>query len=207
MYEQLIQPDLNVQGQDDECLVYVREVFGAPPKYSTATVGWQNLQYPHTGNPPNNAVPIWFSWTGTINGVTQNYGHVAVWANGKIYSTSAQGDKTFNSIQALVSYMGGDIKYLGWSEDINGVRVVQPQEEEEMPNEGDVVNAYHYVGETATATDIAVYTSKAWSAPDGLFYGKLAIDIANLQKFLAAAQSAETISKQSVLSYIESNLS
>jgi opacity protein-like surface antigen len=116
-YQQLIQPNLSVVGQNGECLVYVREVFRVSAKYATATAAWENAQYKHSGTPPANAVPIWFSWEAD--------GHVAVWDNGTIYSTTAQGDKTFASIQALMDYIGGGIAYLGWSEDINNVRVVQ----------------------------------------------------------------------------------
>lgn len=182
-YKQLINPDLSVIGQPEFCLVYVREVFGVYAKYATALEAWQNAQYKHAGQqPPSAAVPIWFS-------LSNPAGHVAVWNNGKVYSTTAKGDKTFPSIQGLMDYIGEGIKYLGWSEDINGVRVVEPQEEQEMPNEGDVVNAYHYVGETATPTDVQVYVNKPWNAPDGLFYGKIAVDIANMQKQLAAAQN------------------
>lgn len=116
-YDQLIQPNLTIVGQDGECLVYVREVFGVPAKYPTASAAWQNA-IQHTGTPPSNvAVPIWFSW--------ETDGHVAVWDNGTIYSTTAQGDKTFSSIASLTAFIGEGIEYLGWSEDINNVRVVQ----------------------------------------------------------------------------------
>jgi hypothetical protein len=136
MYEQAIQPNLSIVGQDGYCLVYVHEVFGVPAEYPSATVAWQSAQFPHPGEtPPSNiAVPVWFSYNGPD-------GHVAVWDKGTIYSTSAQGDKTFPSIQALVSWMGEGMTYLGWSEDINSVRVVQPQGATmETFNEGDRAN-------------------------------------------------------------------
>lgn len=119
--EQLKSPNLAVVGQPEECLVYVREVFGVGAKYPTATTGWNGTQYKHAGEqPPTDvSVPVWFSW--------QKDGHVAVSVPGKgIYSTSAKGDKVFPNIQALLSFMGGGVKYLGWSEDVDGVRVVQP---------------------------------------------------------------------------------
>jgi hypothetical protein len=128
-YIQLIQPNLSIAGQDGECLVYVREVFGVAAKYPTASVAWQNTQYKHANEtPPNNvSVSIWFSW--------ETDGHVAVWNNGTIYSTTAQGDKTFPSIQALVDFIQEGIVYLGWSEDINGVRVVQEEEDMTLSND------------------------------------------------------------------------
>lgn len=140
-YTQLKTPNLNVIGQNDDCLLYVRSIFGAPAKYAYAYSAWQNTQFPHPDiQPPNNvAVPIWFSWTGTVGGVTQNWGHVALWDNGTIYSTTAQGDKTFSSIQALVEYIKEDIEYLGWSEDINNVRVVEGEDMNPTSNQVGVV--------------------------------------------------------------------
>lgn len=135
MYAQLVQPNLSVVGQSGLCLDYVTRVFGIPNKYDTATNAWNAAQYQHTNQPPANAVPVWFSWTGTINGVTQDWGHVAVWDNGTVYSTTAQGDKTFSGIQDLMNYIGEGIQYRGWSEDINGVRVVQPQGGADMLND------------------------------------------------------------------------
>lgn len=116
--EQLKQPNLNVVGQSGLCLVYVRNIFGIAAKYPTATSGWQNAQYKHTTTPPTDvSVPVWFSY-GTD-------GHVAVSVPGKgFYSVSAQGDKIFSTLAELEAYI--KCSYLGWSEDINGVRVVEP---------------------------------------------------------------------------------
>ena len=119
-YEQLVQPNLSVVGQPEECLAYVREVFGATSEYPTAAAGWENAQYKHAGEqPPANSVPIWFSYNGPD-------GHVAVWNNGTIYSTSKEGDKTFPSIQELIDWMNEGFVYLGWSEDVDSKRVVEP---------------------------------------------------------------------------------
>jgi hypothetical protein len=118
-YEQEIAPNLSVVGQNGECLVYVREVFGIAAKYPTATAGWENAAYKHAGDtPPSDvSVPVWFSW--------ESAGHVAVSVPGKgIYSTTADGDKVFPTVEALAAYIGG--MYLGWSEDVDGVRVVEP---------------------------------------------------------------------------------
>src|ERR1700749_3707356 len=108
---QLKTPNLSVVGVPEECLVYVREVFGVPAKYGTAALGWENAGYKHPGAtvPGDVSVPVWFEW--------DTYGHVAVSVPGRgIYSTSAHGDKVFPSVQACASYIGGT--YLGWSEDV-----------------------------------------------------------------------------------------
>lgn len=137
-YNQLKQPNLTVVGQEGLCLAYVTEVFGIPNKYPSATVAWQDAQYPHPNETPpiNISVPVWFKYDGPD-------GHVAVWSNGVIHSTSAQGMKTFNSIQELCTWMGEGMTYLGWSEDINSIQVVES--EEEMFNEGDRLNLNKYL--------------------------------------------------------------
>lgn len=120
-YKQLKSFIASVIGKAGDCLIYVRESFGVLSNGTpTAAAGWASAQYKHTGTPPSNiAVPIWFSW--------ENSGHVASWVNGTIHSTTAQGMKTFNSIPALVSYIGQGIQYLGWSEDVDGQRIVEPE--------------------------------------------------------------------------------
>lgn len=118
-YKQLINPNLSVVGQPEMCLSYVESVFGASHLYPYAYAAYEKCAYKHTDTPPANvSVPIWF------NGGT--YGHVAVWHNGTIYSTTAQGDKTFSSISALNSYIGSEYRYLGWSEDVADKRIVEP---------------------------------------------------------------------------------
>lgn len=117
-YSQVKSPNLNTVGKAGYCLVYVRSVFGVASRYATAAIAWANAVYKHTDALPNVAVPVWFKW--------ETDGHVAVFVPGKgIYSTTAQGDKVFPDVESLAKYIGGT--YLGWSEDINGVRVVQPE--------------------------------------------------------------------------------
>lgn len=120
-YTQVKKPNLSIVGQEGMCLAYVTEVFEVAPKSPTAIAGWENAQFKHPGaTPPANvSVPVWFSYSGPD-------GHVAAWVPGQgIYSTSARGDKIFSSVESLMSWMGEGFEYLGWTEDINGVRVVE----------------------------------------------------------------------------------
>jgi hypothetical protein len=117
---QLIQPNLTVTGQVGYCLKYARQVFGVSAVYSTAWQGWLNAKYKHTDrNLPNASILCWFSY--------QTAGHVVVYVPGKGYYSSPY--KTGQSY-----YVGTSIadieakyacKYVGWSEDINNVRVAQ----------------------------------------------------------------------------------
>lgn len=188
-YQQLIQPDLSIVGVDGECLVYVREVFGAVAKYPTASVAWQNA-IQHTGTPPaNNAVPIWFSW--------QTDGHVAVWDNGTIYSTTAQGDKTFDSIPDLIAFIQEGIEYLGWSEDINSKRVVQPQEVNvnNTPNlnGGDVSNIWPvFEGHPSSQADVDNWVTANQGNWKTLVYDLLMPLMAQAQEQIKTLESQTT---------------
>lgn len=197
MYQQLLEPNLGVVGYSGLCLKYVTEVFGVPPKYPSASVAWQNARFKHTGTPPNNSVPIWFSW--------QVDGHVALWDNGLIYSTTAQGVKTFKSIQALMNYIGGGIAYLGWTEDINNVKVVGETMTGLTKQEIIVIYTLAFDDEDVDvpANIITAYTG---GSLDGLLT-QLAID----PSYLAHKQSVNNppipgLNKTNVEAYIAKNL-
>jgi len=123
-YEQVVQPDLGVEGKEGQCLVYVREIFKVATKYPSALADWDAstaLNHANEQPPANVSVPIFFSYVGPED----QDGHVAVWDQGTIYSTSAKGDKTFSSVQELIEWMDESFAYLGWSEEIDGVAVVK----------------------------------------------------------------------------------
>lgn len=61
---------------------------------------------------------------------------------------------------------------------------------EDMPNSGDVTNVYKRINnKVPDQHEIQTYTTKPWNAPDGLYYGKVDIDIQNLQKALKDADT------------------
>ena len=117
---QLIQPNLNTVGQVGYCLKYARQVFGVSAVYATAWQAWTATKYKHLDrNLPNVSVLCWFSY--------QTAGHVVVYVPNKGYYSSP-----YKSGQSY--YVGSSIadieakyssKYVGWSEDINNVRVAQ----------------------------------------------------------------------------------
>lgn len=219
-YTQIKPPIVGTVGQDGLCLDYVTRFFGVPDKYDSATDAWADAQYKHPGEqPPSDvAVPVWFSYNGPD-------GHVAGSVPGTgVYSTSAQGDKTFTSVQALVSWMGEGFKYLGWSEDINSVRVVQPQGVITMPgldlNGARILAAYiggrdgrggrpnalagdtdadliaHHVGVEAETDIFTWFTSDESHAY-----------IAELEAVYAQAATNGPITKAAVIAYVNKNLS
>lgn len=59
------------------------------------------------------------------------------------------------------------------------------EEQVSKPNDGDVDNAFLFVnGRKATDKEKQDYTTKDWGAEDGLFYGKVLIDVRNIRSAL-----------------------
>lgn len=132
-YKQLVSPNLNTTDFSGWCLRFVGNAYGSKQRpFENATQAWSGARYRRTGPLPNAAVPVYFSWTGTIDGVTKNWGDVAIWVPGKGvlgtppkgYGKSSKWDKT---PQDRAKWLGGGAKYLGWSEDVNRVRVAEPK--------------------------------------------------------------------------------
>jgi len=122
---QLIQPNLLAVGYPDYCLAYVEAVFNAPNIKPSAWEAWEACEFPHTDPIPNDvSVPVWFSWTGTVDGETRNWGHVAVSTPNGVYTNplSGSGHKVFASVPALASAYG--VTYVGWSEDVSTLKVI-----------------------------------------------------------------------------------
>lgn len=137
MWKQLVQPDLSVKEAAGNCLIFSRKVFGAPAGIPSAREGWDFTKFKHADrNLPNVSVPVWFDHIGTYGKPPErkNWGHVAVYIPGRgVLSspTSGFGQRWFTSIEQLEKVMPA--KYIGWSEDINGKRVVINQGGEDMP--------------------------------------------------------------------------
>jgi len=104
------------------CLSNVRKGYGIPAYYLTATKAWNGTQQHRDRNFPSGcSVPVFYSWTGTVDGVKDNYGHIAVrLADGRVWSDG----KYFANVDALVGSYLSNGSYLGWGESINNVRVV-----------------------------------------------------------------------------------
>jgi hypothetical protein len=98
---------------------------------------------------------VWFEWTGVVDNVRTDWGHVAVWFPGKgvlssPFSTNLK-QQWFDTPQKLIAYLGSG-SYVGWSEDINGVRVADVTKEDGMTKQEAVAILdsffWNFVGET-----------------------------------------------------------
>jgi len=126
-FTQLVIPNPDIDCQPGWCLQYVRQAFGAPIVEPTATAGWANAQFKHEDRnfPENCFVPVWFSLT------TEPAGHVALMCpDGSVYSTSDDSTVPHHhpSLDDLIAYYWRNpLTYLGWTEDISNVRVVESE--------------------------------------------------------------------------------
>lgn len=128
---QLVTPNLNTAGNIGYCLAFVESAYGTGHLYPYAYNGWQATQYKHEDQnfPDGMYVPIWFSY---MVGNT-NEGHVAIrMPDGRVLSSPWQQGTTqaiLPNIDELVRIYSDNgvhpLTYLGWSEDIAGVQVVE----------------------------------------------------------------------------------
>lgn len=128
-WKQLKQPNLSTKGTIGFCLKYARNVFNIPAKYPTAWKAWQNGKQHKTKDYPKNvSIPLWFDW--------KTDGHVVIAVPNKgLYSSpmnSSESKHIFKSISEVESFLGA--KYVGWTEDINDVKVVEKVESDMYKN-------------------------------------------------------------------------
>lgn len=110
------------QNWHDLCLSFVRQSFGAPGMGGTAVDAFNRNLKPkdltHTFYNPPAGVPVF--WGGGA-------GHVVrMDVNGMCYSTDVRGNGKvwYVPLSEVSSWLGKSHPYLGWTETINGVRVL-----------------------------------------------------------------------------------
>ena len=156
-FVQVATPNVNVSGTSGWCLQYVDDAVKAPQTHRapSAQQSWNNAVANKTAHPneepPNNVwVPVYYT---IENGQYAGYGHVAwYYSDGnttKIYDSeyaSGKRNKPYGSGAELISFMGWKMTYLGWSEVVDGVRVIKPKPiEKPKPQEKEEVNLDMYV--------------------------------------------------------------
>jgi len=123
--EQLIPFDQSRAGNvHNFCLDNTCKGFGIADKYGSATEAWQHTQQ-HTDRdiPEGCDVPLFYSYTANIDGVTQNYGHInvrlkdgTVWSDGTIYAD-------------IDAYLYNHFpQYVGWGESVNDFQIIEGEE-------------------------------------------------------------------------------
>lgn len=99
------------------CLKYVRTCFNVGSKYGSAIVAWNNAKYRHgTSSVPPIGVPVFFKGG--------RYGHVAISVgNWKCRTTDYPRAGVVSEVDIRTLAKVWNYPYIGWTEDINGVRV------------------------------------------------------------------------------------
>jgi LysM repeat protein len=140
-WTQKIQPDLSTTSDAGMCLDFVETCFNTPApftyQFGCARDSWDGSSFKHADNAiPGNYVPIFFSWVGTIDGVTKDWGHAALYCAGRVLSSPGKGhgQQWFNDINEVERFFGAT--FLGWTEDISGWRVLdwEPDAEPIVPS-------------------------------------------------------------------------
>lgn len=106
------------------CLVFARSCYGVAARYPSAAAAWRAAEHKHPTTDPRTiprGAPVW--WLGGSGG----FGHVAIsTGDGWCWSTDlrrrGQVDKV--PIDDVARLWG--LQLVGWSEDLNGVRVYTP---------------------------------------------------------------------------------
>lgn len=130
-WTQVAIPNVNVGAVSGMCLQYVDDCIGAPARQPSAQASWNvNVAngVAHDENPPVGVwVPIYFSIN---NGQFAGLGHVAWYysdgSSTQIHDANVHAGMrgAYSSISELMTWMGWNMSYLGWSEIVDGARAV-----------------------------------------------------------------------------------
>ena len=131
MSTQLVYPNPSTQDGAGWCLRFTQTVWGAPVRYNSAWDAWNatTLKHDITEDIPNDVgVVVWFSHYGSYGSPPYyaNWGHVVSWIPGRGYLSSPRngyGQDWSTSIGEVEAKF--NCRYVGWTEDINGLRVAE----------------------------------------------------------------------------------
>lgn len=165
MHRQLVTPNLDVRAQIYRCLQYVQDAFGSPAegRPRSAWKAWLGVNQKTNRDFPSGVYfPLWFECWTTVDGVYDNWGHVVIYKDGTCYSSPYRKKNTHDvlgSIEDVERIYG--CNFVGWSEDIAGLKVIEGGN---MPTEQNVNDYFKtYLNEAPTAEQVGYYTSREWT--------------------------------------------
>lgn len=167
MWSQLAAADSTVQDGANFCLRFTQKVFKAPALHPSAWSAWLATENKHADAnfPDGVAVPVWYSWSGDIDGTgVKDWGHVATrFPDGRVLSSpgSGYGQQWFSSVEAQAIAYG--CSYVGWSEDLNGLQIVQFTDTP-TPEDEDMANTQYFVALSDSPSQI-VKANDVWARP------------------------------------------
>lgn len=101
------------------CLMFVRVCFNIPVKWPSAASAWANAKFKHVTSSLSGipvGAPVFFSIPGN------KYGHVALYLGSGKFRTNYSAKGTVVTADLDDAVFRG-MKMLGWSEDLNGVKI------------------------------------------------------------------------------------
>lgn len=131
-WQQLVTPNTSVQDYAGFCLRFVQSVNGSPARYASAWDAWLATEHKHeTRDLPDVSVPCWFEHWGTYGEPPTygNWGHVVQYVPGAGFVSSpvgklgTYGQSWFGTLEEVERTFNA--RFVGWSEDINGLKVVE----------------------------------------------------------------------------------
>jgi len=133
-YVEKFAPNFDVVDAPGMCLALVEAAYNTPEPYDSmfqcARDSWDASAFKHeTNEMPGVPVPVFFSWVGTINGVTKDWGDARIFVPGRgvfgspLHWDDPVGNSWVADLNEIERLLPG-AKYLGWTEDISGFRVV-----------------------------------------------------------------------------------
>jgi len=142
-FRSTVKPNLGFRVLAGNCLAMAQGITSAPVNHPSATAAAEATKHRHYNRQMPDAVAVlWFDHWGSYGEpgreVYKNWGHVVIYIPGKGYASSSP---VFGEVSAPYIYDTiGDVErtfacsFRFWSEDINGKRVCQ-EEDEEMNEE------------------------------------------------------------------------
>jgi hypothetical protein len=127
------------------CLRNVRLGYDIPALYNDAWTAWLNTQQHRNRNFPAGDIPLFYDYTDSRG---NRYGHINVrYRDGRVWNDG----RWFSSLSAFESAWG-NVKFVGWGESINNVRVLGGNQL--MDTDAKVANQYHTLrGNSGTAAE------------------------------------------------------
>lgn len=141
VFTQLIEPNPNIPAEEGMCLQYVRQTFGLPARYGSATEAWDNSpsQHPDRDYPQGVWFPVWWGLAGNV------YGHVAlahsvygVYSTSNLNPNPLKHHPSIADVEAYYAYYGVPLTYRGWTEDVAGYPVIV--EDDDMPTAKEIAD-------------------------------------------------------------------
>lgn len=160
------------------CLANVVKGYGIQNKYDSAWEAWEHTQQHEDHDiPANVAVPLFYFYTTTLDGITQNYGHInvqlpngTVWSDGNIYA----------NLNAYTAHH--DPKFVGWGESVNDFKILEGGPMPTLVDDGNIDLLYVSVlhrhaaqadkdarrGQDYLKAQTELYESQEWANQDQL---------------------------------------